>query len=213
MPLALLSLQKYYPLYYRMNLTSIYGYIEQRLGMYSYKTAATFLISRTIGSAFRLYLVVIVLQRFVFDFYGIPFAMTVLISLALIFAYTYRGGLKRSLSPILYKHFSSYSVFLTIVFICNSLDFSAIEAFEAVKTATTLKYSFEDFISSKFHCKTDRGWNICYHRHGRFGSGFNAEKFVVPPLAKLKKTCSLYRIFVVINIFFLSVGFTLYLCS
>jgi hypothetical protein len=57
------------PLYYRMNLTSIYGYIERRLGTYSYKTAATiFLISRTIGSAFRLYLVVIVLQRFVFDF-------------------------------------------------------------------------------------------------------------------------------------------------
>jgi Na+/proline symporter len=93
------------PLYYRMNLTSIYGYIEQRLGMYSYKTAATIFFSRTIGSAFRLYLVVIVLQAFVFDFYGIPFAMTVLISLALIFAYTYRGGLKRSLSPILYKHF------------------------------------------------------------------------------------------------------------
>jgi hypothetical protein len=78
--------------------------------------------------------------------------MTVLISLALIFAYTYRGGLKRSLSPILYKHFFLVtSIFLTIVFICNSLDFSAIEAFEAVKTATTLKYSFEDFISSKFH--------------------------------------------------------------
>jgi Na+/proline symporter len=95
------------PLYYRMNLTSIYGYIERRLGTYSYKTAATiFLISRTIGSAFRLYLVVIVLQRFVFDFYGIPFAVTVLISLALIFAYTYRGGLKPSSSLILYKHFS-----------------------------------------------------------------------------------------------------------
>jgi hypothetical protein len=74
-----------------MNLTSIYGYIERRLGTYSYKTATIFLISRTIGSAFRLYLVV--LQRFVFDFYGIPFAVTVLISLALIFAYTYRGGL------------------------------------------------------------------------------------------------------------------------
>ena len=56
------------PLYYRMNLTSIYSYIEQRLGVVSYKTAATiFLISRTIGSAFRLYLVVIVLQRYVFD--------------------------------------------------------------------------------------------------------------------------------------------------
>jgi hypothetical protein len=79
----LYSLLKLLPLYYRMNLTSIYGYIERRLGTYSYKTAATiFLISRTIGSAFRLYLVVIVLQRFVFDFYGIPFAVTVLISLA-----------------------------------------------------------------------------------------------------------------------------------
>ena len=60
------------PLYYRMNLTSIYSYIEQRLGTVSYKTAASiFLISRTIGSAFRLYLVVIVLQRYVFDFYKI----------------------------------------------------------------------------------------------------------------------------------------------
>ena len=73
------------PLYYRMNLTSIYGYFEQRLGEISYKTAASiFLISRTIGSAFRLYLVVIVLQRYVFDFYKIPFAVTVLISLLLI---------------------------------------------------------------------------------------------------------------------------------
>jgi Na+/proline symporter len=115
MPLALLSLQKYYyPLYYRMNLTSIYGYIEQRLGMYSYKTAATiFLISRTMGSAFRLYLVVIVFKRFVFDFYGIPFAMTVLISLALIFAYTYRGGLKTIIiTDTLQTFFSSYFGFL-----------------------------------------------------------------------------------------------------
>ena len=73
------------PLYYRMNLTSIYGYIEQRLGTVSYKSAAMiFLISRTIGSAARLYLVVIVLQRFVFDSFGIPFWITVAISLALI---------------------------------------------------------------------------------------------------------------------------------
>ena len=83
------------PLYYRMNLTSIYSYIEQRLGVVSYKTAASiFLISRTIGSAFRLYLVVLVLQRYVFDAFHVPFAATVLISLGLIFAYTYRGGLK-----------------------------------------------------------------------------------------------------------------------
>ena len=68
-----------------MNLTSIYGYIEKRLGTTSYKTAATiFLIGRTIGSAFRLYLVVFVLQKYVFDYYQIPFAVTVFASLALI---------------------------------------------------------------------------------------------------------------------------------
>ncbi|RYZ87142.1 MAG: sodium:solute symporter, partial [Proteobacteria bacterium] len=77
------------PLYYRMNLTSIYGYIEKRLGFISYRTAATiFLISRTIGSAARLYLVVLVLQKYVFDDFGVPFWATVLISLGLIFAYT-----------------------------------------------------------------------------------------------------------------------------
>lgn len=123
------------PLYYRMNLTSIYGYIEQRLGVVSYKTAATiFLISRTIGSSFRLYLVVIVLQRYVFDYYGIPFTFTVLISLLLIFAYTYRGGLKTIIiTDTLQTFFLVLSVFLTIFFICRSLDLSFFTAFEEVK--------------------------------------------------------------------------------
>ncbi|GAA6769365.1 hypothetical protein AAGS39_01020 [Flavobacterium sp. CGRL2] len=83
------------PLYYRMNLTSIYSYIEQRMGVRSYKTAASiFLVSRTISSAFRLYLVVIVLQRYVFNDFNIPFPVTVLLALALIFLYTFRSGLK-----------------------------------------------------------------------------------------------------------------------
>jgi hypothetical protein len=74
---------------------------------------------------------------------------------------------------------------LTIVFICNSLDFSAIEAFER---KTTLS---EDFISSKFHFVKQIVGGIFVTIHGRFGSGFNAG--VVPPLAKLKKTCSLLQ--------------------
>ena len=127
------------PLYYRMNLTSIYGYIEKRLGTVSYKTAATiFLISRTIGSSFRLYLVVIVLQRYVFDYYNIPFATTVLISLLLIFAYTYRGGLKTIIiTDTLQTLFLVSSVFLTIFFICRSLNLSV---FEAVKPITLPYY-------------------------------------------------------------------------
>src|SRR5690606_29376881 len=83
------------PLYYRMQLTSIYTYLEERLGHRSYKTGAMiFLISRTIGSAFRLYLVAIILQRFIFDAWDIPFAVTIAICLLLIWLYTNKGGLK-----------------------------------------------------------------------------------------------------------------------
>src|SRR6476620_972812 len=142
------------PLYYRMNLTSIYSYIEERLGTISYKTAASiFLISRTIGSAFRLYLVVIVLQRFVFDFYHIPFAVTVLISLGLIFAYTYRGGLKTIIiTDSLQTFFLVSSVFLTIFFICRSLNLNVVEAFQEVRDSNYSKVFFlDDFMTNKFH--------------------------------------------------------------
>lgn len=144
------------PLYYRMNLTSIYSYIEQRLGVISYKTAASiFLISRTIGSAFRLYLVVIVLQKYVFDTYQIPFAVTVLLSLLLIFAYTYKGGLKTIIiTDTLQTFFLVSSVFLTIIFICNSLNLSFFEAFETIKNSQYSKiFFFEDFFKENYFWK------------------------------------------------------------
>lgn len=204
------------PLYYRMNLTSIYGYIEQRLGTYSYKTAATiFLISRTIGSAFRLYLVVIVLQRFVFDFYGIPFAFTVLISLALIFAYTYRGGLKTIIiTDTLQTFFLVTSVFLTIVFICNSLDFSAFEAFEAVKNSNYSKvFFFEDFISSKFHfVKQIVGGIFVTIAMVGLDQDLMQKNLSCATIGEAQKNMFTFTgIFVVINIFFLSVGALLYI--
>lgn len=142
------------PLYYRLNLTSIYGYIEQRMGVYSYKTSALiFLLSRTIGSSFRLYLVVIVLQRYVFDFFNIPFAATVFISLALIFAYTYKAGLKTIIiTDTLQTFFLIASVIFTIIYICNTLDYSVVESFEAVKNSNYSKiFFFDDFVESKFH--------------------------------------------------------------
>lgn len=83
------------PLYYRLNLTSIYGYLEHRFGKKSYKTGAVFfLISRTIGSAFRLYLMASVLQVTIFSRIHVPFWITVVITLALIWLYTFRGGIK-----------------------------------------------------------------------------------------------------------------------
>lgn len=83
------------PTYYRLKLTSIYGYLDQRFGRSSYKTGAGyFLLSRTIGSAFRLFLVTIVLQQFLMEPLGMPFWFTVAISIALIWVYTSKGGIK-----------------------------------------------------------------------------------------------------------------------
>lgn len=83
------------PLYYRLQLTSIYTYLDQRFGYWSYKTGASFfLLSRTLGAALRLYVVAGVMQLAVFDALGIPFWVSVLITIVLIWVYTFRGGMK-----------------------------------------------------------------------------------------------------------------------
>ena len=204
------------PLYYRMNLTSIYSYIEQRMGFYSYKTAASiFLISRTISSAFRLYLVVIVLQRYVFDFYGIPFAMTVLISLLLIFSYTYRGGLKTIIiTDTLQTFFLVTSVFLTIYFICDSMDLSAIGAFEEVKNSNYSKiFFFDDFLGSKFHfVKQILGGMFVTIAMTGLDQDLMQKNLSCKNIGEAQKNMFTFTgIFVVINIFFLSVGALLYI--
>ena len=204
------------PLYYRMNLTSIYGYIEQRLGTWSYKTAALiFLISRTIGSAFRLYLVVIVLQRYVFDFYGVPFAITVLSSLLLIFAYTYRGGLKTIIfTDTLQTLFIVASVFMTIYFICDSLDLSAIGAFEEVKNSNYSKiFFFEDFIGSRYHfVKQILGGIFVTIAMVGLDQDLMQKNLSCKNIGEAQKNMFTFTgIFVLINIFFLSVGALLYI--
>jgi Na+/proline symporter len=83
------------PIYYRYNVTSIYQYLESRFGWVSYKTGAFyFFISRVLGAAFRLFLVALVLQQFVFGALGVGFEWTVVLSILLIWVYTYRGGIK-----------------------------------------------------------------------------------------------------------------------
>ena len=83
------------PMYYRLNLVSIYTYLEQRFGYWSYKTGAGFfLLARTLGAAIRLFLVAGVLQLAVFDALGVPFAVSVIITIGLIWVYTFRGGMK-----------------------------------------------------------------------------------------------------------------------
>lgn len=203
------------PLYYRMNLTSIYGYIEQRLGTISYKTAASiFLISRTIGSAFRLYLVVIVLQYYVFDAFGIPFAATVLISLALIFAYTYRGGLKTIIiTDTLQTFFLVTSVFLTIIFICQSLNFSFFEAFETVKNSQYSKiFFYEDYLKPNYFIKQILGGIFVTIAMVGLDQDLMQKNLSCATIGEAQKNMfSFTGIFVIINLFFLGVGALLYM--
>jgi Na+/proline symporter len=203
------------PLYYRMNLTSIYGYIEQRLGNISYKTAAfIFLISRTIGSAARLYLVVLVLQRYLFDAFGVPFYATVFISLGLIFAYTYRGGLKTIIiTDTLQTFFLISSVFLTIYFICGSMGFSFGEAFEAVKNSNYSKvFFFDDWLKSTHFVKQVLGGMFVTIAMVGLDQDLMQKNLSCKNIGEAQKNMYTFTgIFVIINIFFLSVGALLYM--
>lgn len=114
------------PLYYRLNLVSIYTYLEQRFDTYSYKTGAfLFLISRSIGSALRLYLAATVLQLFLFDAWDVPFFVTVATTIVLIWVYTYRGGVKTVVWTDTFQTFFLVSAVCIAVWqITNALGFS-----------------------------------------------------------------------------------------
>ena len=114
------------PLYYRLQLTSIYTYLEERFGRFSYKTGASFfLLSRIIGASFRLFLVASVLQLTVFDSWNIPFYVTVIATIALIWLYTHRGGIKTIIWTDTLQTFSMLTaVVVSILLITRSMDLS-----------------------------------------------------------------------------------------
>jgi len=114
------------PIYYKQNVTSIYEYLDERFGWMSYKVGAvSFFISRVLGAAFRLFLVAIVLQQFVFDAWNVPFELTVILSILLIWVYTFRGGIKTIVwTDTLQTLFMLISVGLSIYFILGKLDWT-----------------------------------------------------------------------------------------
>jgi SSS family transporter len=145
------------PLYYKLNLTSIYEYLLERFGAVSHKTGAFFFfISRVLGAAFRLYLVAIVLQQFVFDDLGVRFEFTVIISILLIWLYTNRGGIKTIVwTDTLQTLFMLIAVVLSIVLINDALGWS----FGEFLTSDELKdYSSflktDDFLDRNYFIKS-----------------------------------------------------------
>lgn len=118
------------PLYYKLKLTSIYTYLKERFGNTSYKTGAiAFLISRTIGAAFRLFLVAKVLDLLIFSQFGLPFPVAVVITIALIWLYTFKGGIKTIIfTDTLQTLFMLVSVVVAIFFLSSALDLNSFGA-------------------------------------------------------------------------------------
>lgn len=114
------------PVYYKLNLTSIYSYLETRFGPISHKTGASFFIlSRLIGSSFRLFLVALVLDTYIFSNWGFPFYLTVIITIVLIWVYSFRSGIKTIVyTDVLQTVFMIISIILCIMLIPKFLNLS-----------------------------------------------------------------------------------------
>ncbi|SFN21509.1 Na+/proline symporter [Chryseobacterium oleae] len=123
------------PLYYRLKLTSIYGYLQQRMGQLSYKSGAwIFIVSRLVGATARLYLVVNILQLTILDSLGIPFIVTTLIILAMIILYTYEGGVKTIVwTDTLQTSCMLLGLIICTVYMLNHLGLSFGESFTAMQ--------------------------------------------------------------------------------
>lgn len=144
------------PLYYKLELTSIYTYLRDRFGYSSYKTgSAFFLLSRTIGASFRLFLIATVLQFAVFDSWNIPFYITVIITISLIWLYTYRSGMKTIIwTDTLQTTFMLSTVIIIAYTLMQKMDLNFSSVFSLINESDYSKaFFFDDWTDKKYFFK------------------------------------------------------------
>ena len=144
------------PLYYKLELISIYTYLKNRFGNNTYKTgSAFFLLSRTIGASFRLYLIASVLQFAVFESLNIPFYVTVIITIALIWLYTYRGGIRTIIwTDTLQTTFMLGTVFIIAYTVTGKMNLDFTSTIQLIRESDYSKiFFFEDWKDSKYFFK------------------------------------------------------------
>lgn len=140
------------PLYYRLNLTSIYSYLGQRFGRHSYKTGASFfLLSKMLGAAARLYLVCLILQHYVFAAYGVPFAVTAIGTVILIWLYTRRSGIRTIVWTDSLQTFCLLAALALIIYnVMNILDLNLSQTIDTIRNSEHSRiFVFDDWQSKQ----------------------------------------------------------------
>jgi Na+/proline symporter len=205
------------PLYYRLNLVSIYTYLEQRFDKWSYKTGAFFfLISRSIGSALRLYLAANVLQLFLFDAWHIPFIVTVATTIALIWIYTYRGGIKTIVYTDTFQTFFLIAaVCITVWQISQRMDLSFSTLIDTIEASKFSKmFYFDDFKSTLFFPKQFLGGAFIAITMTGMDQEIMQKNLTCKNIGEAQKNMFWFSlILVVVNLLFLVLGALLYLYS
>ena len=204
------------PLYYRLNLTSIYTYLMERFGMNTYKTGAWyFLVSRVIGAAFRLFLVAMVFQEAVFKQldWDVPFGVTVLITIALIWIYTHRGGIKTIIwTDTLQTLFMLLAVIITLWVVANQLDLNIAGMFSAVKSSDYSQVFFWDWESKLFFPKQFLAGAFIAICMTGLDQDMMQKNLSCKNLYEAQKNMFWFSIIlVIVNLLFLSLGALLYL--
>lgn len=202
------------PVYYRMNLTSIYTYLEDRFGKNSQKTGALyFMLSRLLGAAARLYLTASVIQFFVFDQFGVPFWLSVTIIIILILLYTYKGGIQTLVWTDTFQSLLLIGgVVFTIVSITDSLDWSLGEMAGKVYNSEYADMLVLDWKGKSFLFKDLIGGMFISIAMTGLDQNMMQKNLSCPNLRDAQKNVvSFSFVMVLVNVFFLSLGALLYM--
>ncbi|MCU0333672.1 MAG: sodium:solute symporter [Chitinophagaceae bacterium] len=202
------------PLYYKMNLTSIYNYLEHRFGTTSYKTGATyFILSRTLGATARLYLVVNILQIFILNSMGVPFWATALVILVLILLYTFEGGVKTIVyTDTLQTSCMLIGLVICIIAIMNKLDFSLAQTWQAMGEKGMTRIFNTDVQAPGFFLKQILGGAFITIAMTGLDQEMMQKNISVKTLAgSQKNVMTLAFVLLVVNVLFLLMGGLLYL--
>ncbi len=202
------------PLYYRLNLTSIYDYLFQRFGVYSYKTGALFfIVSRTLGATLRLYLVINVLQIFILDNLGIGFHVTSIIILLMILLYTLKGGVKTIVwTDTLQTFFMLLSLVICVYYVMTQLQLDFGSTLQKLNDSGHTQIFNMDFWDKKYFLKQIIGGAFITIAMTGLDQEMMQKNISVKTLAGAKRNMMLFSsVMVLVNFMFLVLGGLLYL--